>query len=141
MKRHSKPSKPKSVENTVNASESAEYRKEKHVIQVVEYETKKPHTRATNKLRLSAKIRLNPTLKDHVINLDDNNTTSLSMKNKAHKPMKKEKLSAFCERVQEAMVTRLKKRKRMEKEYASNIDFLAEAVEQIEQMGQRGDVK
>ncbi len=44
--------------------------KKKKFVEIKEYETRRPHTRPINKLRLSVRLRLNPTVKDPIINID-----------------------------------------------------------------------
>jgi hypothetical protein len=58
--------KPGGLKNMENSSEKEG---EKHVVQAI---TRKPCTKLINKLRSNAKIRLNPVLKDLVINVDEN---------------------------------------------------------------------
>lgn len=53
------------------SSKFVQKEKGKHVAHAIVYETIKPLTRPVNKMRLNAKIRLNPSLKDLVINIDE----------------------------------------------------------------------
>ena len=52
-----------------NMEKSSKKEGEKHVVQDI---TRKPCTKLINKLRSNVKIRLNPILKDLVINVDEN---------------------------------------------------------------------
>ena len=49
----------------------SEQEKGKKVMQGVELQPRKPHTKATNKLRLKSKVVLNPSLKDLIIDVDE----------------------------------------------------------------------
>jgi hypothetical protein len=67
---------------------------ERHVAQVI---TKKPHTKSTNKLRLSTEIRLNLVLKYLIINIDkseDEDNTQASRRKRAKQPKEVAKAEA-----------------------------------------------
>lgn len=97
---------------------------------------RKPHTRQTNKIRLSAKIQHSPTLKDLVIEIDKDVPIKDIIINKEEdflagtsKKKKAQKQSGFHRNVVEAKATIIERS--MKKGRHSNLDVLFEVIETL----------
>lgn len=110
-------------------------RESKQAAKTKGYGMRKPHTRSVNKLRLNARLRLNPTLKDQVINVDEDTAEETKKaqdsKIKGTKQRKGKKHSFLQEKVAEMVTARSKKSKKTKGDEPRKIYILVEVVEAL----------